>query len=159
MGVATAAAEARVEAGESIMTDFLTAEEELLLVEAIREQEARTSAEIRVCICDRYIFHPERYAWRKFEEIGMRQTRRRNAALIMLLPRMKTVALLGDSGFDAVVPPEFWKESVNAMIAQMHELGPLDSLREGLRRLGDELSKHWPREAGDVNELPDEILR
>lgn len=141
------------------MTDFLTAEEELLLVEAIREQEARTSAEIRVCICDRYIFHPERYAWKKFDEIGMRRTRHRNAALILVLPRMKTFVMLGDSGFDAVVPPEFWEDSVKAMIARMHEIGPLDSLREGLRRLGDTLSRHWPREADDVNELPDEILR
>ena len=141
------------------MTNFLTTDEELLLVEAIREQEARTSAEIRVCICDRYIFHPERYAWEKFDEAGMRGTRLRNAALILVLPRMKTVVIIGDRGFDAVVPEEFWEDSVEAMIAQMHELGPLDSLREGLRRLGDVLSHHWPREADDVNELPDEILR
>ena len=153
------AAEARAEAGEAIMTTFLTAEEELKLVEAIREQEARTSAEIRICICDRFILRPERYAWKKFEEIGMRNTRHRNGALILMLPRKKTVVILGDSGFDAVVPPEFWKDSVKAMISQMNSLGPLESLREGLRRLGDTLSLHWPREANDVNELPDEILR
>ena len=141
------------------MINFLTIEEESLLIEAIREQEARTSAEIRICICDRLILRPERYAWQKFDEIGMRKTRHRNGALILMLPRMKTVVILGDSGFDAVVSPEFWRESVKAMIAQMHELGPLDSLREGLRRLGDTLSIHWPREADDVNELPDEILR
>jgi uncharacterized membrane protein len=141
------------------MTNFLTNEEEALLVEAIREQEARTSAEIRICICDRYIFRPQRYAWKKFAEIGMRNTRHRNAALILMLPRMKTVVILGDSGFDAVVPAEFWNDSVKAMIAQMHDLGPLDSLRVGLRRLGDTLSHHWPRDPDDVNELPDEILR
>jgi len=142
-----------------VMMNFLTDEEESQLVEAIREQEARTSAEIRICICDRFILRPERYAWKRFDEIGMRKTRSRNGALILMLPRMKTVVILGDSGFDAVVPPGFWKDSVKAMIAQMHELGPLDSLREGLRRLGDTLSIHWPREADDVNELPDEILR
>jgi uncharacterized membrane protein len=141
------------------MTNFLTNEEEALLVEAIREQESRTSAEIRICICDRFIFRPQRYAWKKFDEIGMRNTRHRNAALILMLPRMKTVVILGDSGFDAVVPAAFWSDSVKAMIAQMHDLGPLDSLREGLRRLGDALSLHWPRDPDDINELPDEILR
>lgn len=141
------------------MMTFLTAEEELQLVEAIREQEMRTSAEIRICICERFILQPEKYAWQKFEDIGMRETRHRNGALILMLPRMKTVVILGDSGFDAVVPPEFWKDSVKAMIARMHELGPLESLREGLRRLGDTLAQHWPPTADDSNELPDWILR
>lgn len=130
-----------------------------MLVDAIREQEKRTSAEIRVCVTYKFIWHAERHAWRMFERIGMRRTLRRNGALIVMMPRMKKVVVIGDSGFDAVVPPDFWKNAVAGMIREMHETGPMDALREGLRRLGDELSVHWPREEGDVNELPDEILR
>jgi uncharacterized membrane protein len=141
------------------MTSFLTDEEEATLVAEIRQQEQRTSAEIRVCICEKLIFFPERYAWRMFEKIGMRQTRQRNGALIVIIPSRKKIVILGDTGFDAVVPPGFWEESVNAMVKQMHQLGPLEALLEGLRRLGDTLAIHWPAEPGDRNELPDEILR
>ncbi len=140
------------------MKSLLTPEEEASLVDAIREQEARTSAEIRVCVSYKFILRPERYAWRKFEEIGMCNTRHRNGALIVMMPRMKKVVILGDSGLHAVVPAGYWKEAVAAVVRQMHDADPLDALREGLRRLGDTLSTHWPREAGDVNELPDEIL-
>lgn len=141
------------------MTSFLTDEEEALLVEMIREQEARTSAEIRVCVTRRLVFRPERYAWRLFEKIGMRQTRHRNGALIVMMPRLKKVILLGDTGLDAVVTEDYWKNAVAAMVQRMHEAGPLESLREGLRRLGDTLASHWPREEDDRNELLDEILR
>ncbi len=69
------------------------------------------------------------------------------------------IAEIGDTGFDAVVPANYWKDAVAAILMHMHEAGPLDALREGLRRLGDSLAEHWPREGDDVNEHPDEILR
>ncbi len=141
------------------MKSFLTTDEESSLVAAIREQEARTSAEIRVCVTHKFIWRHERYAWRLFEKIGMRNTDQRNGALIVMMPRMKKVVIIGDRGFDAVVPSNYWIEAVAAMVRQMHESGPLDALREGLQRLGDTLSHHWPRAADDANELPDEILK
>jgi uncharacterized membrane protein len=141
------------------MEHFITDEEEILLIEAIRAQEARTSAEIRVCVTDKVIFRPKRYAWRLFERIGMRQTKNRNAALIVMMPRVKQIVMIGDTGLDEIVPPGYWEKSVAAMVKRMHESGPLDSLQEGLCRLGDTLSEHWPRADDDVNELPDEILR
>ncbi len=141
------------------MKFFLTTEEEALLVEAIREQEARTSAEIRICVTYKFIFRPERFAWRTFDRIGMRNTRDRNGALIVMMVRMKKVVIIGDSGFDAVVPSDYWRDAVKAMVNEMHETGPLEAMREGLRRLGDTLSIHWPRQEEDENELSDEILR
>jgi uncharacterized membrane protein len=141
------------------MKSFLTAEEEASLVEAIREQEARTRAEVRVCVSYRLLWNHERYAWRKFEEAGMRNTRERNAVLIVMMPRIKKIVVLGDSGVNAVVPPGYWQDAVAAMVRHMHDAGPLDALREGLRRLGDTLAAHWPRGADDVNELPDAILK
>ncbi len=141
------------------MKSFLTNEEETALVDAIREQEARTSAEIRVCVSYKLLWNHEWYAWRKFEEVGMRDTRQRNAVLIVMMPRIKKIVIVGDSGVNAVVPPGYWKESVAAMVRHMHDAGPLDALREGVRRLGDTLAVHWPREANDRNELPDEILK
>lgn len=141
------------------MKAILTNEEEVSLVEAIREQEARTSAEIRICVTYKFILRPERYAWRIFNGIGMRDTRQRNGALIVMMPRMKTVVIIGDSGFDAVVPPNYWPDAVASMVRRMHDSGPLDALLGGLRLLGDTLSTHWPRGADDVNELSDDLVK
>lgn len=141
------------------MEHFITDEEEARLVEAIRCEEKRTNAEIRVCVTDKLIFRPKRYAWRLFERIGMRDTKNRNAALIVMMPRVKQIVMIGDTGLDNKVPAEYWEESVKAMVKRMHEAGPLASLEEGLQRLGETLSQHWPATDDDVNELPDEILR
>lgn len=141
------------------MKSFLTLDEESLLVEAIREQEARTSAEIRICVTYKLIFRPHRYAARVFAKVGMTDTRHRNGALIVMMPRMRKVVILGDSGLNAVVPPGYWRDAVGSIVSHMHTANSLDALRAGLRRLGDTLSSHWPREADDENELPDEILR
>lgn len=141
------------------MAAFPTTEEETALVDAIREQERRTSAEIRVCITDKLIWRHERFAWKVFEENGMRATKHRNAALIVMMPRVRRIVVIGDSGLNAVVSSEFWRDSVAAMIRRMHDDGPFEALREGLRCLGDPLAHHWPREDDDMNELPDEIIR
>ena len=141
------------------MKPILTDEEELLLVAAIREQEQRTSAEIRVCLTYKLLWRPERYAWKVFERACMQATRQRNGVIIVIMPRMKKVIVLGDTGVNALVPPDFWKETVEAMIHELHQSDALTALREGLQRLGDTLARHWPRTPGDVNELPDELLR
>jgi uncharacterized membrane protein len=141
------------------MTRFLTEEEETLLVEEIRKQEARTSAEIRVCVTDKLIFRPQRYAWRLFDSIGMRDTRERNAALIVMMPRVKKIVVIGDSALHEIVGAPYWQNVVSAMVREMHASGPLNAIREGLHRLGDTLANHWPRRDDDTNELPDEILK
>ncbi len=129
-----------------------------MLVDAIRAEELRTSAEIRVCVTYKLIWRHERYAWNVFDRAGMRDTRQRNGVLIVMMPTVKKVVIIGDTGINAVVPEDFWKETVAAIIRELHESNALDALREGLRRLGDTLSIHWPREGDDVNELSDEIL-
>ena len=141
------------------MTRFLTDEEEGMLVEEIRRQEARTSAEIRVCVTDKLIFRPQRYAWRIFDETGMRKTRERNGALIVMMPRVKKIVIIGDCALHELVGDGYWQQAVAAMVREMHQLGPLDAIREGLQRLGDTLATHWPRREDDINELPDEIVR
>ena len=141
------------------MEHFITDEEEARLVEAIRFEEKRTNAEIRVCVTDKLVFRPKRYAWRLFDRIGMRNTKNRNAALIVMMPRVKQIVMIGDTALDDKVPAEYWEEAVKAMVKRMHEAGPLASLTEGLSRLGETLSQHWPATDDDVNELPDEFLR
>ena len=130
-----------------------------MLVEEIRKQEARTSAEIRVCVTDKLVFRPQRFAWRLFDDIGMRNTRERNAALIVMMARVKKIVVVGDKAVHDRGGNSYWEKTVTAMVREMHTSGPLGSIREGLRRLGDTLAAHWPSKGDDINELPDEILK
>ena len=143
---------------QNAMKIELTENELELLSEAIRAQEARTCAEIRVCISRRFVWRPERYAWRLFDRMGMRNTRERNGALIVMMPRVRKVVILGDSGIDALVPPGYWEAAVALMIRHLKDGGLLIALQEGLHVLGDTLSAHWPRKSDDAQELTDEIL-
>jgi len=141
------------------MKPFLTPAEEESLVAAIREQEARASGDIRVCLSNKFVWRHERLAWKMFDQLGMRNTRHRNAALIVMLPLRRRFMVLGDSGLCAVVSPGYWEEIAAVMSQHMRNGRRLDALREGIRRLGDTMAAHWPRQEDDRNDLPDEILQ
>jgi uncharacterized membrane protein len=141
------------------MNSLLSEQDESNLILAIREQELRTSAEIRVCISEKWIFRHQHYAWKIFRKTGMFNTREHNAVLIMLMPRVHRIVIIGDSAINHLVPDQFWQECVESMITIMRQHGALSSLHEGLRLVGDVLSQHWPRRPDDMNELPDELIR
>ncbi len=126
---------------------------------AIREQENRTSAEIRIVITQKRIWRHTRYAWKTFDQLGMRNTSHRNGVLITLMPRARKVVIIGDVAIHAVVPSDYWQKVIDAMMQKIKDDGPLAALNEGLREIGDTLSTHWPHESKDVNELPDEIVK
>ena len=140
------------------MNSLLTTEEEARLMDAIREVEAHTSAEIRICITHKRIWWQERYAWKLFDLAGMRKTRNRNATLIVMMPRVKKIVVIGDTGLNAVLAQGYWQETIEAMIHSMQSDGPLSALLTGLQRIGDTLAEHWPRELDNPNELEDELM-
>lgn len=142
------------------MNPLLNTEEEARLMDAIREVESRTSAEIRICITPKRIcWWHKRYAWKLFRMAGMHKTRNRNAALIVMMPRAKKVVVIGDAGLNSVVTQGYWQETIEAMIHSMKSEGPLAALLTGLQRIGDTLAEHWPRELDNPNELEDEIIQ
>jgi len=128
-------------------------------MDAIQEVESRTSAEIRVCITHKRIWWHEHFAWKLFDAAGMRKTRNRNAALIVMMPRTKKIVVIGDTGLNAVVDQKYWEGTVTAMIDCMKTEGHLSALLVGLQKLGDTLAEHWPRELDNPNELSDELIQ
>lgn len=128
-------------------------------MDAIQEVESRTSAEIRVCITHKRIWWHERFAWKIFDAAGMRKTRNRNAALIVIMSRSKKIVAIGDTGLNAVLAQGYWEETIGAMIHSMKTEGHLSALLTGLHKLGDTLAEHWPRELDNPNELADEMIQ
>ena len=103
------------------MKDFLTNDEEQAVVEAIRQAEERSRGEIRVVITFRWVLRPERHAARLFTKLGMTRTEGRNGALITLFTRRRRFVILGDSGLNAVVDPDYWQRLAARMTGHLRE--------------------------------------
>jgi uncharacterized membrane protein len=139
------------------MKDFLTKEQELEVVEAILAAEKHTSGEIRVVITSRWIFRTERHAWRLFEKLGMKDTRHRNGALIVLFARRRRFMVLGDSGLNESVAPGYWHDIALEMTGLLREGCKLQALVAAIRILGDTMKARWPAEPSNPEELPNVI--
>lgn len=141
------------------MHPLLSADDEAAVTAAIRALEARTSAELRVCVSRQApVADAQVFAEEVFARLGMAATRERNAALIVVLPHARKLAVMGDEGLAAVTSGPFWQNVVEAMVAQLRHGHLREALVEGIGQMAQLLAQHWPRLPGDINELPDELV-
>lgn len=140
-------------------SEFLKQLDDERIVRAIAAAERRSSGEIRV-----YVSHKNRtdamaFARRRFADLGMAQTRQRNAVLIYVVPLTRRFAIIGDTGLDEKCGDAFWGELSAAMSDEFKKGHFTEAILAAIARVGDELAKHFPREPGDGNELPDAVVR
>ena len=76
---------------------------------AIRSAERRTSGQVRVAVA-RFSFwgSVRRAADAAFARLRMNRTRRRNAVLLFVAPRLRKFAVIGDAGIHERVSDAFW---------------------------------------------------
>jgi uncharacterized membrane protein len=127
------------------------------VVAAIGDAEKKTSGEIRVVISRRKITEPVAEAQKQFERLGMTATSRRNGVLILLAPRSRTFAVIGDTAVHDKCGNPFWSELAAAMTEHFKRGDFTAGLIHGIERAGALLAEHFPRTADDRNELPDDI--
>lgn len=142
------------------MKDFLTNDEEQAVVEAIRQAEERSRGEIRVVITSRWVLRPERHAARLFTKLGMTRTEGRNGALITLFTRRRRFVILGDSGLNAVVDPDYWQRLAARMTGHLREGRKVEALTTAIHTLAGTLAAHCPPDPmRNPDELSNEIHR
>jgi uncharacterized membrane protein len=137
--------------------NFFSKEEQELIRAAVKEAETRTSGEIRVHIdnrCREDVL--DRAAW-WFSRLRMQETEKRNGVLFYLAVKHQKFAIIGDSGINAVTPDDFWDQIKEKMQEHFREGAYAEGLRKGILMAGDALKEHFPHQADDVNELPDDI--
>jgi uncharacterized membrane protein len=138
--------------------EFLSAIDHDRIVAAISAAEAKTSGEIRVFVQrGKNIEDALPLAQKKFQQLGMHKTRDRNAVLIFVAPRARKFAVIGDEGVHARCGEEFWQKLVGGMRVHFQRENFTQALLEAISATGDLLARYFPRQAGDVNELPDDI--
>jgi len=127
------------------------------VVAAIGEAERQTSGEIRVVVSRRKIADPVAEAKKQFERLGMTKTRERNGVLILLAPRSRTFAVIGDTAVHEKCGDAFWTELAAAMTEYFKRGDFTAGLVHGIERAGALLAGHFPRRADDRNQLPDDV--
>ena len=127
------------------------------VVAAIGAAERTTSGEIRVVLSRRKLSDPVVEAQRQFERLGMTQTAARNGVLILLAPRSRTFAVIGDQGVHEKCGDPFWTELAAAMTEHFKRGDFTAGLVHGIERAGALLAEHFPHRSDDRNELPDDI--
>ena len=97
-------------------------------------------------------------ALRAFYEKGLYRTRHETGILIFISIFERKVWILGDSGINTRIPPESWQQLVQTLTVGIKEGRASEALCKVVKSCGEELSRHFPRESSDINELRDEVL-
>lgn len=143
----------------SHVEEFLTAEEEKEIINAIVEAEKNTSGEIRVHIeATAKIDHFSR-AQQIFHFLKMDNTKEGNGVLIYVAVDDHKFVIYGDSGIDRAVPKGFWDTTKDVMQSHFKKGHFKQGIVEGILVAGKELETHFPWDHNDTNELNNAISK
>lgn len=137
--------------------NFFSSQEKKMLVKAIEDAEHNTSGEIRIHIdnsCREDVLDRAAFI---FHKLGMKKTKLRNGVLFYLAIKSKKFAIIGDSGINAAVPPNFWDDIKETLSLSFEKGQFFDGLCKGIEMAGEHLKKYFPHKRDDINELPDKI--
>ena len=138
---------------------FLTTEQEVEVIQAIREAEKNTSGEIRVHLENNTEKPTLERAKEVFLYLKMDVTKEKNGVLIYVGIVSKQIAIIGDTGIDKLVPSDFWE----AELQLINDYFAVEKFEKGLVasiiKVGDKLKEFFPYQSDDTNELSDAISK
>ena len=137
--------------------EFFTQQQQDQIVRSIREAEINTSGEIKVHIEKECTGDVMQRAKEVFLYLKLHETALRNGVLFYLALDSHKFAILGDAGIDKAVPANFWQQIKDDMRNRFKQGLITEGLCEGILMAGQQLKAHFPFQAGDKNELSDDI--
>ena len=137
--------------------DFLTADQQKTVVDAVRIAERGTSGEIRIHIDGECTGDPMKRAEEVFNKLRMDETKLRNGVLIYIACNSKVFAIIGDKGINDAVPEHFWKDVTEVMGNDFRKGLFAEGLVHAVLQAGEKLRDFFPYQTDDVNEQPDDI--
>jgi putative membrane protein len=93
-----------------------------------------------------------------FRTAAEARTRGRTGVLLYLSLDEHRAEIVADSAISDKVAAEVWGEAMVALIDHVRAGRPGEGLAEAVRQVGVILAAHFPRDADDVNELPDRLI-
>ncbi len=141
----------------SKVEDFLSADDEQAVVQAIKLAEEQTSGEIRVHLEKTTNLDAYERALEVFFQLKMNETQLQNGVLIYLAVADKKLAICGDKGINNLVSDNFWDQTKNMMLEHFKAGNFKKGLVDGITQAGQQLKKYFPFDENDTNELSNEI--
>jgi putative membrane protein len=89
---------------------------------------------------------------------GLHHTKNETGILIFASLLEHRVVVLADRGIDARVAPGTWQGVVDTLTQGLKSGNACDGFCKAIERCGEILAAHFPREAGDRDELPNKIV-
>lgn len=144
----------------SDISDYISAEDEKELVEAIKKGEKETSGEIRVHVeLNCHNEDPYERALQVFGKLEMHKTELSNGILIYLAIEDHKVVVCGDKGINDIVGKAYWEETIAMMVSYFKEDKYKEGLIKGVEELSLKLKTYFPYKKGDTDELSNEISK
>ena len=78
--------------------------------------------------------------------------------LIYLSEEERMAEIIAEAGLHSKVDDTVWGEAMMALIADVRKGRVADGMIAAITLVGDILAAHFPRDPGDVNELPDRVI-
>lgn len=127
------------------------------IVEAIREAEKHTRGEIRVHVKDRCGDDALAAAKKMFLKLRMQRTNERNGVLILVAPKVRRFAIVGDAALHEKVGEKFWNEECELMQRYFEKNDLVGGIKAAVSGVGDKLKQYFPAEEHNPNELSDRV--
>ncbi len=140
---------------------FLTIQERDDVLQAVQQQEARTTGEIRIFIESKCKFvNTLNRAEEVFGNLAMHKTQERDAVLIYIAYKDREFAVYGDNGCIIQFPKLFWKQEAKRLGYHFFQHDYSKGLISCIEAIGNQLYEHFPLKENTIkkNELPDEIV-
>ncbi|MBI4119396.1 MAG: TPM domain-containing protein [Parcubacteria group bacterium] len=128
------------------------------IARAIHDVETHTQGEVRVRIIESCEEDetPQERAKEEFHDLGLHRTREGTGVLIFLAVGQQRMEILGDWGIHARVKQHTWGIIVDHACHYFREGKYVDGILKTIDTVGKILALHFPKKAGDVNELLDD---
>jgi uncharacterized membrane protein len=133
--------------------------QEQAITEAVAAAERGSTGELRVLVLGRCKGSVLDEAKQHFERLGLTATKGRTGVLLVVCPRDRKAAILGDAGIHDKVGDAFWRLVIDRAIGYFAAGDVLLGILSAVDEIGQAFRKHLPAERGEGNELPDRVER
>lgn len=99
-----------------------------------------------------------RVALQQFMAHGLHDTVDRTGVLIFAAMADHEVEVIADTGIYSRTKPEFWGETVAALVSGIKRSQPIEGMEAAIALCGQALSEHFPPRENDINEVPDRLI-
>jgi len=97
-------------------------------------------------------------ALQEFYAHGLHRTQDATGVLLFVSLLERRVIVLGDVGIDEKLDATHWEATDTAVLEGIRSGSLKDGLAAGIRRTADVLAEHFPRKAGDRDEVPNHVI-